>query len=102
MRQTLSRKSIQTSVSTDLKTPSDRHKSLNDTEFASKFNAMRRESSINATIYTLEDLQQATGNFGARYLLGQGSVGSVYRAKYIDGKVSFHQTSACLCHLRQF
>ncbi|KAM1240678.1 hypothetical protein ACFX15_045428 [Malus domestica] len=47
----------------------------------------RRSTSVKATAYALADLQVATANFSPARLLGQGSIGRVYRAKYDDGKV---------------
>lgn len=60
--------------------------SFNDNEFANRLNS-RRSTSIRAISYTLSDLQTATANFAAGRLLGEGSLGRVYRAKYGDGKV---------------
>ncbi|KAM1274747.1 hypothetical protein FF1_024642 [Malus domestica] len=47
----------------------------------------RRSTSVKATAYALADLQVATANFAPARLLGQGTIGRVYRAKYSDGKV---------------
>ncbi|XP_021819914.1 protein STRUBBELIG-RECEPTOR FAMILY 5-like isoform X2 [Prunus avium] len=47
----------------------------------------RRSTSVKATNYALADLQVATANFAPTRLLGQGTIGRVYRAKYDDGKV---------------
>nr|DAD46272.1 TPA_asm: hypothetical protein HUJ06_004502 [Nelumbo nucifera] len=66
--------------------PADRMKSFNDTELVNRIN-VKRNSSIHAVIYTLADLQSATGNFATARLLGEGSIGRVYRAKYPNGKV---------------
>ncbi|KAF8400122.1 hypothetical protein HHK36_013418 [Tetracentron sinense] len=80
-------KALQTSPSIGLKPPpSDRINSFNDTEFANRLN-VKRSTSIHATAYSLADLQSATGNFATGRLLGEGSIGRVYRAKYADGKV---------------
>jgi hypothetical protein len=35
----------------------------------------------------LGELQIGTANFASGRLLGEGSIGPVYRAKYADGKV---------------
>lgn len=58
--------------------------SLKDDEFANRLNA-RRSTSFRAVSYNLADLQASTGNFSQ--LVGEGSIGRVYRAKYADGKV---------------
>ncbi|XP_057988900.1 protein STRUBBELIG-RECEPTOR FAMILY 5 isoform X2 [Hevea brasiliensis] len=80
-------KTLQKSPSIGYKPPhSDFAQSLNDNEFASRLNASR-STSIHAVPYSLADLQTATGNFAAGRLIGEGSLGRVYRAKYPDGKV---------------
>ncbi|EEF48700.1 strubbelig receptor, putative [Ricinus communis] len=80
-------KTMQKSPSVSYKPPhSDFAQSLNDNEFASHLNA-RRNTSVRAVSYSLADLQTATGNFAMGRLLGEGSIGRVYRAKYPDGKV---------------
>ena len=68
---------------------SSRVMSFNDTEFANKLNAKRTTSTRAATEFELSDLQTATANFAPGNLLGEGSIGRVYRAKYPDGRVSF-------------
>ncbi|KAJ4958667.1 hypothetical protein NE237_025778 [Protea cynaroides] len=79
-------KSLQTSPSFHPKPPpSDLVKPLNESEFANRLG--RRSTSVCATVFTLADLQAATGNFATGRLLGEGTVGRVYRAKYADGKV---------------
>ncbi|PIA43963.1 hypothetical protein AQUCO_01800193v1 [Aquilegia coerulea] len=80
-------KSLQISPSMGVKRPvSEKMSSLSDAEFANRLN-VRRSTSIRAIPYTLTDLQAATGNFATGRLLGEGSIGRVYRAKYPDGKV---------------
>ncbi|XP_056176540.1 protein STRUBBELIG-RECEPTOR FAMILY 5-like [Syzygium oleosum] len=94
----MDRKSMESSASIDVKalekSPSigfrsplhDHMESLKDNEFANRLNA-RRSTSFRATTYNLADLQSATGNFATGRLIGEGSIGRVYRAKYADGKV---------------
>ncbi|XP_055829788.1 protein STRUBBELIG-RECEPTOR FAMILY 5-like isoform X2 [Solanum dulcamara] len=80
--------------------PSDHLKSFNDKEFA---NPLKRSSSVKIDHYPLADLQNATSNFSSSRLLGEGSIGRVYMAKYPDGKVlavkkidsSFFQDGQC-------
>ncbi|KAK4427506.1 protein STRUBBELIG-RECEPTOR FAMILY 5 [Sesamum alatum] len=66
--------------------PSDHPKSFNNNENTSLMNA-RSSTSIHVAPYPLADLQIATGNFATGRLLGEGSIGRVYRAKYANGKV---------------
>ncbi|XP_034695931.1 protein STRUBBELIG-RECEPTOR FAMILY 5-like isoform X1 [Vitis riparia] len=73
-------KALQKSPSIGLKPPP----SLND--LANRL-SVKRSTSIRATAYSLADLQSATRNFATASLLGEGSVGRVYKAKYADGKV---------------
>ncbi|XP_048140135.1 protein STRUBBELIG-RECEPTOR FAMILY 5-like [Rhodamnia argentea] len=92
----MDRKSVESSASVDIKalekSPSigfrpplhDRMESLKDNEFANRLNARRSTSAMS---YNLADLQSATGNFATGRLIGEGSTGRVYRAKYADGKV---------------
>lgn len=59
--------------------------------------SVRRSTSIHTAAYSLADLQSATNNFATANLLGEGSVGRVYKAKYADGKVCFAQLYIGLC-----
>ena len=59
--------------------------------------SIRRSNSIHATAYSLADLQSATRNFATASLLGEGSVGRVYKAKYADGKVCLANLYIALC-----
>lgn len=60
--------------------------SFSESEFVNRLNA-GRSMSIHTSSFLLGDLQAATANFASGRLLGQGSTGRVYRAKYADGKV---------------
>lgn len=87
---------LQTSISIGLKPPpSDYATSFNDREFVNHM-SIKRSSSIRMTYYSLVDLQTATGNFATGRLLGEGTIGRVYRAKYADGKVFFLLMSFCV------
>ncbi|KAH0982215.1 hypothetical protein GBA52_009392 [Prunus armeniaca] len=59
----------------------------------------RRSTSVKATNYALADLQVATANFAPARLLGQGTIGRVYRAKYDDGKDFLGSLKSTLCEL---
>lgn len=48
---------------------------------------------ISATQYSIADLQIATDSFSAENLLGEGSIGRVYRAQFEDGKVIYSHVS---------
>lgn len=79
--------SLQPSNSMNLKPPpSSRIKSFNSGEFVSRYNSKRSTDQITATTYTMADLQAATGGFDRQNLIGEGSIGCVYKAKY-DGKI---------------
>ncbi|XP_019448456.1 PREDICTED: protein STRUBBELIG-RECEPTOR FAMILY 5-like isoform X2 [Lupinus angustifolius] len=65
---------------------SDCVQSFNDNEFAKRLNS-KRSTSVRCTPFSLAELQTATANFASGRLLGEGSIGCVYRAKYVDGKV---------------
>ncbi|GLT38207.1 hypothetical protein SLA2020_124710 [Shorea laevis] len=79
-------KSLQRAPSMGLKTSPSGRVSFSDNEFASHL-IVSRSTSIRAVHYSLADLQSATANFATGRLLGVGSIGRVYRAKYEDGKV---------------
>ncbi|GAB2222138.1 hypothetical protein Droror1_Dr00013340 [Drosera rotundifolia] len=50
-------------------------------------NMNSQSTSVSAVTYSLADLQHATSNFATGRLLGEGSIGRVYKAKCSDGKV---------------
>ncbi|CAN0840375.1 Protein STRUBBELIG-RECEPTOR FAMILY 7 [Linum grandiflorum] len=101
------RESFESAASVDVKKlqkappPADFAQSLNDNEFATRLNSKRDPAAAKAICYSLSDLQSATGDFAPGRLLGEGSLGRVYRAKYPDGKVLkfrvsiFTQLSLC-------
>lgn len=66
--------------------PSEHLKPLNDKDYTNYVN-IEMGGSIQVAYYSLADLQTATGNFATGRLLGEGSIGRVYRAKYPDGRV---------------
>ncbi|RAL43787.1 hypothetical protein DM860_014288 [Cuscuta australis] len=82
---TISVKTSQTSASMGRK-PSDHLKSFNGKELPDLLN-VEIGGSVQATYYSLADLQSVTGNFANGRLLGEGSIGRVYRAKFRDGRV---------------
>uniref|UniRef100_A0A803KQK4 Protein kinase domain-containing protein n=1 Tax=Chenopodium quinoa TaxID=63459 RepID=A0A803KQK4_CHEQI len=63
-----------------------RMKSLRNNEPANNA-ASQRKVSFEITPYALAELQTATSNFAMSRLLGEGSIGRVYKAKRPDGKV---------------
>ncbi|CAM8993787.1 unnamed protein product [Rhodiola kirilowii] len=46
-----------------------------------------RKTKINLPLYSVADLQMATGSFNVDNLVGEGSFGRVYRAQFDDGKL---------------
>ncbi|KAG9443894.1 hypothetical protein H6P81_015234 [Aristolochia fimbriata] len=89
--------SLEPPVSVALKPPPiERHKSFDDDDFSSKIPApvpvpvpvkKTNTTSINATAYSIADLQVATGSFSVDNLIGEGSIGRVYRAQFDDGQI---------------
>ncbi|KAL3632125.1 Protein STRUBBELIG-REPTOR FAMILY 7 [Castilleja foliolosa] len=70
--------------------PFDRHKSFDDDDVTTmpilppkKVN----RGPINAKLFSVADLQIATDSFNVENLIGEGSIGRVYRAQLDDGKV---------------
>ncbi|XVE89236.1 hypothetical protein DITRI_Ditri19aG0134300 [Diplodiscus trichospermus] len=82
----LDMKSLQKSPSMGLKRSVSGRVSFSENEFASRLKG-RRSTSVHVIPYSLADLQNATANFAPNRLLGEGTIGRVYRAKYPDGKV---------------
>ncbi|OEL26676.1 Protein STRUBBELIG-RECEPTOR FAMILY 5 [Dichanthelium oligosanthes] len=82
-------KPLEHSSSIGSRTPSAvPRKSISDNEFENKLNYSRRSTDpINLVTYSSSDLQAATGSFHSSRLLGQGTIGGVYKAKYTDGRV---------------
>lgn len=80
-------KSLQKSVSAVRPPPpADRMQSFSDNQFVSRINN-RRSTSVHAVAFALPDLQTATTNFATGRLLGEGTIGRVYKAKFADGRV---------------
>lgn len=50
--------------------------------------AKRMKSPITTASYTVASLQTATNSFSQEFLIGEGSLGRVYRAEFPNGKVS--------------
>ncbi|KAF0908084.1 hypothetical protein E2562_022927 [Oryza meyeriana var. granulata] len=87
---TTGREELQKTVSMNLKPPTkiDLHKSFDENDVTSKSVTRKISlSSIRTSVYTVADLQVATGSFSADNLIGEGSFGRVYRAKFNDHKV---------------
>ncbi|KAG2646837.1 protein STRUBBELIG-RECEPTOR FAMILY 7-like isoform X2 [Panicum virgatum] len=87
---TIGKEELQKTVSMSLKPPTkiDLHKSFDESDTSSK-SITRKVSltSITIPVYTVADLQVATGSFNPDSLVGEGSFGRVYRAKFSDQKV---------------
>ncbi|CAK9324746.1 unnamed protein product [Citrullus colocynthis] len=83
-------KELDSPASINLKPPPiDRHKSFNDND-TSKVPVVKKTNvtpPISVKSYSIADLQMATGSFSVENLLGEGSLGRVYRAQFNDGKV---------------
>ncbi|KAI3684113.1 hypothetical protein L6452_33332 [Arctium lappa] len=69
--------------------PMDSHKSFDDNDFSAKPIVPKKVSVAppDAMSYSIADLQIATDSFSAENLIGEGSTGRVFRAKFEDGKV---------------
>lgn len=60
----------------------------------------RVKSPITATSYTIAALQTATNSFSQENLVGEGSLGRVYRAEFPNGKVTtLWSCMRCLLYL---
>ncbi|CAO2824636.1 unnamed protein product [Amaranthus hypochondriacus] len=69
--------------------PLDRNKSFDDEEISNKPVVTKIPTTVpeNVKQYSIADLQMATGSFSIENLVGEGSIGRVYRAVFDDGKV---------------
>lgn len=66
--------------------PADRLKSFDeDDSFTNPI--MKKPGPITATSFSVADLQMATDSFSMENLVGEGSIGRVYKAQFDDGKV---------------
>ncbi|KAG2638393.1 hypothetical protein PVAP13_2NG591500 [Panicum virgatum] len=87
---TIGKEELQKTISMSLKPPTkiDLHKSFDESGTTSKSITRKVSlSSITIPAYTVADLQVATGSFSPDSLIGEGSFGRVYRAKFSDQKV---------------
>lgn len=88
---TIGKEELQKTVSMSLKPPAkiDLHKSFNENDITNNKSITRKVSlsSITVPAYTVADLQVATGSFNPDSLIGEGSFGRVYKAKFSDQKV---------------
>ncbi|KAG8079720.1 hypothetical protein GUJ93_ZPchr0007g3946 [Zizania palustris] len=99
---------LQKTASMNLKPPTkiDLHKSFDENDIPCK--SVTRKTSLNSIkipAYTVADLQVATGSFCADNLIGEGSFGCVYMAKFNDNKVLAVKKinfSALRCHPSDF
>lgn len=84
-------KKLDTSLSINLRPPpADRHKSFDDEDLTRKPVVVKKSAVVvpsNVRVYSVADLQVATGSFSVDNLLGEGTFGRVYRAEFHDGKV---------------
>ncbi|XP_042491322.1 protein STRUBBELIG-RECEPTOR FAMILY 6-like [Macadamia integrifolia] len=83
-------KTLETSALMNLSPPPiDRHKSFDEHDLSKNPVVVKKAKTapINATMYSIADLQMATGSFNVENLIGEGSIGRVYRAQLDDGKV---------------
>ncbi|KAF5192954.1 Strubbelig-receptor family protein, partial [Thalictrum thalictroides] len=86
----ISTKTFENSASINLRPPPvDRHKSFDEDDFSHKPVVVKKANTapISTTAYSVADLQMATGSFSMDNLIGEGSIGRVYRAQFDDGKI---------------
>jgi len=87
-------KKLDTSLSINLRPPPiDRNKSFDDEDSTRKPIAVKKSTVVvpsNVRLYSVADLQIATGSFSVDNLLGEGTFGRVYRAEFDDGKVRYY------------
>lgn len=87
---TMDTKTYETSASINLRPPPfDRNKSFDEEDLSRKPVVPKKVhiAPVNAVSYSIADLQMATDSFSTETLIGEGSIGRVYRAQFDDGKV---------------
>lgn len=70
--------------------PIDRHKSFDEDDITAKPIVPPKKvniAPIDAKLFSVADLQIATDSFNVENLIGEGSIGRVFRAQLDDGKV---------------
>lgn len=86
------------SASISLKPP-PRHHSFDEDDFSMKPVVKKANTApIKATVYSVADLQIATNSFSIDNLVGEGSLGRVYRAQFSDGKVCLFCRNSLKCY----
>ncbi|KAI7983342.1 Protein STRUBBELIG-RECEPTOR FAMILY 6 [Camellia lanceoleosa] len=86
-------KTFETSASINPRPPPiDRHKSFDEDDFSRKpivpiVPKKVHTPPVNAISYSIADLQMATDSFSVETLVGEQSIGCVYRAQFDDAKV---------------
>lgn len=76
-----------TAVVADLK-PLPAEKLVVDRLMVKNGSMKRVKSPITATSYTVASLQSATNSFSQENIIGEGSLGRVYKAEFPNGKVN--------------
>ncbi|XP_031476558.1 protein STRUBBELIG-RECEPTOR FAMILY 5-like isoform X1 [Nymphaea colorata] len=80
-------KTLQTSSSIGLQPPpSEQRTSFSNSDSLNKSSSRRSGGPVMATNYPLAELQMAAGGFGREHFVGEGALGQVFKAKYVDGK----------------
>lgn len=70
--------------------PINHHKSVSGDDLSAKLIILQkktRTTETKAVQYSIADVQMATDSFSVENLIGDGSIGSVYRAHFGNGKV---------------
>lgn len=80
--------------------PLDRTKSFDDEDLSIKPVVTKIPTPVpeNVKLYSIADLQMATDSFSVENLIGEGSIGRVYRAQFDDGKV--YAPNPFICYSR--
>lgn len=82
--------------------PINTHKSIGGDEISEKLivpQKKTRTAERKVVQFSIEDVQIATDSFGLENLIGDGSIGSVYRAHFDSGKVI---SISSICRLNYF
>ena len=88
-------------VVTDLKPP-PAEKVMVERVPAKNGSVKQMKSPITATSYTIASLQGATNSFSQEFLIGEGSLGRVYKGEFPNGKVTFFALDYLLQPLKSY
>ncbi|KAK1268036.1 Protein STRUBBELIG-RECEPTOR FAMILY 8 [Acorus gramineus] len=87
IKQEMQEQRVKNSISSTNLKPPPAEKMIGDKAYNKNGTGKRTKSPIAATSYTVASLQTVTNSFSQECLVGEGSLGRVYRAEFPNGKI---------------